>query len=119
MWGHHWAYFVFCEHGRRNEEGRSRPMDVSWWAWDPETDEYTRLVLHLERESFIRKAEETLDKLFSYGDDRPEVMVGIMYVAGNEHRDSIVQEAARRWDGKSDLLLICRSSLTGDEEVTK
>ena len=37
-------------------------MDLSWWGeFDINKDEWTRLVLHLERENFYSKDEETLE----------------------------------------------------------
>lgn len=111
------GYFVFYEHGRRDASNRSRPMDLSWWAWDPHSDEYTRLVLHLERENLPTKASETLDKLFAGGDVLPELMAGIVYVADEQQREQLIAEVQGRRDEARGLLLICRRRKTVIEET--
>ncbi|MGI2328495.1 hypothetical protein [Planococcus sp. YIM B11945] len=82
------GFDAFIEDSKFDQtKGRSRPMDLSWWKWDPKDSEnYAYLALHLERENVWGKAIETIEKLFSKTDEGfvPHNVIGIQRIASGE-----------------------------------
>ncbi len=79
------GYFSFVEDSKPNlENRRSRPMDLSWWKSDSNVskENFSQLVLHLERESNSSKNLERIDKLFCNTEEyyNPLNVIGIQYV---------------------------------------
>jgi|SRR5690625_1003292 len=66
-----------------------RPMDLTWWG-DYREDYYHDFILHLERENYFNKDEETLEKLFAKREYTPNNAIGIMNVRNkNRISDSV------------------------------
>ena len=81
-------------------DGRSRPMDLSWWKMDARIDKenYISLSMHLERENLSKKDEETMEKLFTETEEgyHPEHVIGIQYVDSFERIDYLNQMVLSR-----------------------
>lgn len=83
------GFFSFVEDTKPNYEyGRSRPMDLAWWKSEPKIDKenFSQLILHLERENIWSKDAETIEKLFCKTDEeyRPVNIIGIQNVENYE-----------------------------------
>jgi hypothetical protein len=63
-----------------------RRMDLSWYDWEE------NLILHLEHENNISKAEETVDKLLRTVDRKlPLNLIGIMWAKSEKHAHQILK----------------------------
>ncbi|MDM5250101.1 hypothetical protein [Lysinibacillus sp. G4S2] len=94
-------------------EGRSRPMDLSWWKWDARFDDehFLYLALHLERESIPKKDVETIEKLFSQTEEGyiPHNVIGIQYIKSAERVDYLNKLILRKNKiQKSNVLMVYR-----------
>ncbi len=93
------GYFPYFEYKR---------MDLAWYDWDD------NLILHLEHENIISKAEETVDKLFGKVDRKlPLYLIGIMWAKSKKHAHQIlkhVQNYQKKGNYKKEhqLLLIIK-----------
>lgn len=99
--GEYLGLFPFVEDTKPNHDyGRSRPMDLSWWKWDEriDTECFTNLVLHLERENIYKKDMETIDKLFCSTEDYyvPDYVIGIMNIEKTERIKTLQEEVKKR-----------------------
>ena len=110
--GEYLGFFSFIEDTKPNHDyGRSRPMDLSWWKWDEtlDSERFSNLVLHLERENLSKKDMETIDKLFCSTDAEyiPDYVIGILNVE-NKERINILQSEVRskNKNQKSETLMI-------------
>ena len=88
------GYFSFVEDSKPNiEYRRSRPMDLSWWKSDANEskENFSQLVLHLERESNPSKSIETIDKLFCNTEEnyKPVNVIGIQNVKSVEDIEAL------------------------------
>ena len=97
--GEYLGFFSFVEDTKPNHDyGRSRPMDLSWWKWDEtlDSEHFSNLVLHLERENQTKKDMETIEKLFCKTDNEymPDYVIGIINVE-NKERISILQSEVK------------------------
>jgi len=102
------GYYPFTED---TCNGSVRPMDLSWWgSFDGEY--WHDLVLHLERENWFKKDEETLDKLFCERECMPANVIGIMNVQ-NQDRIAELIAMARRTCKITNALLVFRTSSSG------
>ncbi|MHA2402334.1 MAG: hypothetical protein ACXADH_05020 [Candidatus Kariarchaeaceae archaeon] len=96
-------------------DGTQRAMDLTWWGdFDAERDEWQTLILHLERENYYKKAEDTLDKLYNYKKYRPLYRIGIIHVR-NEDRIIKLQKIASKLFKSEEVLLVYRI----DKEIDK
>ena len=88
-------------------DGKHRRMDLSWWGeYDKNKDEWSRLVLHLERENFYSKDEETLEKLSKYSKKyTPEYRIGIIHVRNKERIKHLQRKAKKLFNSKKVLLI--------------
>ncbi|MFT4414791.1 hypothetical protein ACLM5H_13110 [Fredinandcohnia humi] len=72
--------------------GENKPMDLTWW--DKYDGEYWNdFILHLERENYFNKDEETLEKLFQDRKYIPKNVIGIMNVRNKERIDELLSIA--------------------------
>lgn len=102
------GYYPFTED---TCNGSVRPMDLSWWgSFDGEY--WHDLVLHLERENWFKKDEETLDKLFCERECMPANVIGIMNVQ-NQDRIAELIAMARRTCKITNAQLVFRTSSSG------
>lgn len=96
------GFFSFIEDSKPNQDyGRSRPMDLSWWQFDPKQDDkehFSQLVLHLERENVWEKDIETIDKLFCKTDEeyKPVNVIGIQNVEDYEQIEKSIELACKK-----------------------
>ena len=95
--------------------GKNRAMDLTWWDNGDETG-WNDFVLHLERENYFSKDEETLDKLFCDRDAIPEHVIGIMNVRSTDRINELLERATELCKIK-DALLIFRTNSTGKQQV--
>ncbi|WP_249872452.1 hypothetical protein [Oceanobacillus saliphilus] len=112
--GEYLGYLVFIEDYKFDHlNGKSRPMDLSWWKWDQRASQvnYQYLALHLERESLWSKDIDTIEKLFSKTEDGyfPHNVIGIQYVESME-RISVLNEMVieKNLIQKSNVLMVYR-----------
>lgn len=108
------GYDTFVEDWKLDKrKGRSRPMDLAWWKWDPrvDTENYAYLALHLERENQCNKDEETIEKLFSETEKEfiPHNVIGIQFVESTERinylNEKVLEKNAKQ---KSNVLMVFR-----------
>jgi len=81
------GYYPFTED---TCNGKNRPMDLTWWN-EYDNEYWHGLVLHLERENYLDKDEETLDKLFCNREYVPENAIGILNVRNRDRIDDLVK----------------------------
>jgi len=99
--GEYLGFFSFVEDTKPNHDyGRSRPMDLAWWKFDEKisSEEFSNLVLHLERENLWAKDMETVEKLFCKTDIEytPDYVVGIMRVESQKRIKKLQSEVKKR-----------------------
>jgi len=70
--------------------GKNRAMDLTWWDNGDETG-WNDFILHLERENYFGKDEETLNKLFCEREAIPEHVIGIMNVRSTERIKQLLE----------------------------
>ena len=110
--GEYLGFFSYVEDTKPNYDyGRSRPMDLAWWKWDERISdtEFSRLVLHLERESFYSKDYETIEKLFCMTDSayEPDNAIGMLNVELPDRIETLENEVIKRnRKQKSEVLMI-------------
>lgn len=101
------GYYAFTED---TVDGGNRAMDLSWWDnFDGES--WNDLVLHLERENYYYKDEETLDKLFCDRESVPRNVIGIISVPNKDRMDELLTIATRMCKIEN-ALLIFRTNAT-------
>lgn len=76
------GYWTFTED---TLDGYVNPMDLTWWDNPVENEngeeEWSDFILHLERENYYDKDEETLKKLFQNNSEyKPQNVIGIISV---------------------------------------
>ncbi|MGB3259837.1 hypothetical protein [Paenisporosarcina sp.] len=95
--------------------GINRAMDLTWWDNGDETG-WTDFILHLERENYFGKDEETLDKLFCDREVIPEHVIGIMNVRSTDRIQELLIQATELCKIK-DALLIFKTNSTGKNQL--
>lgn len=79
----------YCSFTEDTCNGKDRPMDLTWW--DNDDGEYWNdLILHLERENYFNKEEETLEKLFGNHACTPLNVFGILKVRNHERMEELI-----------------------------
>lgn len=100
------GYFPFTED---TCNGQNRPMDLTWWDnWDGEY--WNDFVLHLERENYFKKDEETLEKLFCEREYSPSNVIGIMNVRNKERIETLLTQAKTICNVENALLVFKTTS---------
>lgn len=105
------GYFPFTED---TCNGENRPMDLTWWDnFDGEF--WNDFVLHLERENYFNKDEETLEKIFCEREYTPSNIIGIMNVRNHERIEELI--SLSKLMCKSDnALLIFKTTSSGKNQ---
>ncbi|MBM7610272.1 hypothetical protein JOD29_003551 [Lysinibacillus composti] len=105
------GYFAYTED---TCNGTNRPMDLTWW--DNYDGEYWHdFALHLERENYFRKDEETLDKLFCEREYIPANIIGIMNVRNHERIEELLLQA-KTMCKVDNALLIFKTTASGNSQ---
>lgn len=95
--------------------GYNRAMDLTWWDnfggeyWDD-------LILHLERENYFDKDEETLDKLFCEREYTPSNVIGILNARDPNRIDELMSIATRTCK-VGNALLVFKTNSSGKSQV--
>lgn len=92
---------------------RSRPMDLAWWKYDGRVDKdnFTYLVLHLERENVFNKDIDTIDKLFAKTEEGfvPQYVIGIQNLKDETRIDKLNELVIKKNKAQdSNVLMIYR-----------
>ncbi len=107
------GYHSFTEDAN-TVNGANRPMDLSWW--DNYDGEYWHdLVLHMERENYFNKDEETLDKLFCKREYIPDNVIGIMNVHDTERIGELLT-IAKKTCKIANALLVFKTTSSGKSQ---
>jgi hypothetical protein len=75
-------------------DATNRPMDLTWWD-NYDGEGWNDFILHMERENFFKKDEETLGKLFFDREYIPANVIGIINVRDTERIDELLAIAKR------------------------
>ena len=106
------GYYPFTED---TCDGTYRPMDLTWWG-NHDDDYWHDFVLHLERENFYQKDEETLEKLFAEREVIPTNAIGIINVPHKERIDYLLQ-IMEKFSKVKNSLLIFKTTSTGKNQI--
>jgi len=90
-------------------------MDLSWWG-NYDDDYWHDLILHVERENYYNKDEETLKKLFCDRECIPQNVIGIMNVPNKNRMDELV-EIAKETCNIDNALLVFKTNSTGKNQL--
>lgn len=96
-------------------DGTYRPMDLTWWG-NYDEDYWHDFVLHLERENFFNKDEETLKKLFDKREHVPHNVIGIINAPNKDRIDHLVT-VTKKISSIENALLIFRTNSTGKNQA--
>ena len=94
--------------------GTCRAMDLSWWG-EYDGEYWHDLILHLERENYSKKDEETLDKLFCSREICPLNAIGIMNVPSQERIAELIR-IAKTTCKIENALLVFRTYSSGKKQ---
>ena len=89
-------------------------MDLSWWG-EYDGEYWHDLILHLERENYSKKDEETLDKLFCDREICPLNAIGIMNVPSQERISELIR-IAKATCKVDNALLVFRTYSSGKKQ---
>ncbi|WP_309119915.1 hypothetical protein [Paenibacillus sp.] len=107
------GYYPFTED---TCNGKRRAMDLTWWgSYSYEEDYWHDFVLHLERENYFKKDEETLDKLFADEEPTPRHAIGILNVRNGARADELLKRA-KSMCRLDEALLVFRTYSSGKKQ---